>query len=94
MITSVKGFHSACHVHDKHLINSDIKVIWKKMMRSFTLELLEVRLWENPEVNQTCSMTDIPDQYRTGTLGSLDLPLPLLQFHLTAAPAQQPYFHL
>lgn len=93
MLTSVKGLHSACHVHDKHLINSDIKVILKKMMRSFTLELLEVRLWEI-EVNQTCSMADILDQYRTGTLGSLDPPLPGLQFHLTAVPARHPHFDL
>ena len=27
MIASVKGFHGACHVHGKHLINSDVSIL-------------------------------------------------------------------
>ena len=64
----------------------------KKMMRSFTLELLEVRLWENPDVNQTCPMTDIRRPVQDRDIEISDPPLPLLQFHLTAAPAQHPHF--
>lgn len=48
-------------MHSKHSINGNIKIIlkMKKMMQSSMQKLLEGRLWENPGVNQTCSMTDI-----------------------------------
>lgn len=60
-------------MHSKHSVNSNIEIISKikKMMKSSTRKLPEGRLWEHPDVHQTCSVADsqtVVDRPRTGSL--------------------------
>lgn len=74
-------------MHSKHSINSSIKTILKvNMTKSSTQKLLEGRPWGKPDVNQTCSITDICGQIQDRAAGSKDPYLTLFQQPSIAVP--------
>lgn len=80
-------------MHSKHSINSSIKIILeiKTRRKSSTRKLPGGRLWEHPDVHQTCPVTDSRRRSRTGSLSPAlpvhPLPSAVIIGHQLRSPA-------